>query len=367
MMSHSAHTSRAPIRFSAEMEKLEDNEADTDAKLDDTLKGIREKVLADTGQVVRSVHAKSHGILRATLTVPEGLPHELAQGLFANPGRYDVVMRFSTLPGDLLSDDVSTPRGVAIKVIGVPGERLPGSEGDTTQDFVMVNGPAFAAPTAKKFLGSLKTLAGTTDKFEGLKETLSHIARGTEALLEAFGHKSPLVSTMGGQPATNILGETFYTQTPFLFGPYYAKFSLKPVSAELTALTGQHLDVHDRPHALREAVIRHFDRQGGEWALQVQLATDAKAMPVEDASVIWPEDKSAYVTVAQISAPVQNAWSDENRRAVDDGLAFSPWHGLAAHRPLGGVNRARRETYKNSAAFRGQHTGCPMSEPRGAA
>ena len=357
----------APIPFTATMEKLEENEAETDAKLDETLKGIREKVFADTGHASRSVHAKSHGILTATLTVPEGLPPTLAQGLFAKAGRYDVVMRFSTLPGDMLSDDVSTPRGLAIKVIGVEGARLPGSEGDVTQDFVMVNGPAFAAPTAKKFLGNLKTLAGTTDKFEGLKETLSHIARGTESLLEAFGHKSPLVTTLGGQPATNILGETFYTQTPFLYGPYYAKFSLKPVSGELTALTGQHLDVHERPHALREAVIRHFDRQGGEWALQVQLATDAQAMPVEDSSVAWPEDKSPYVTVGYLSAPVQNAWSDENRRAVDDGLAFSPWHGLAAHRPLGGVNRVRRDTYKNSAAFRGLHTGCPMREPRAAA
>ena len=290
-MSQSADVSGTPIRCEPIMEKLEENEAETDAKLNETLKGIREKVLADTGVVVRSVHAKSHGILSATLTVPDNLPPALAQGLFAKPGRYDVVMRFSTLPGDTLSDDVSTPRGLAIKVIGVTGERLAGSEGDVTQDFVMVNGPAFSAPTAKKFLGSLKTLAGTTDKFEGLKETVSHIARGTEALLEAFGHKSPLVTTLGGQPATNILGETFYTQTPFLFGPYYAKFSIKPVGKELTELTGQHLDARERPHALREAVIHHFDRAGGEWELQVQLATDAEAMPVEDASLVWPEKR----------------------------------------------------------------------------
>ena len=49
---------------------------------------------------------------------------------------------------------------------------------------------------------------------------------------------------------------------------------------------------------------------------------------------------------------------------VDDALSFSPWHGLAAHQPLGGVNRVRRDTYDFSADFRGAFNGCPMHEPR---
>ena len=36
--------------------------------------------------------------------VLDGLPHVLAQGLFATAGTYPVVMRFSTTPGDLLDD-----------------------------------------------------------------------------------------------------------------------------------------------------------------------------------------------------------------------------------------------------------------------
>ena len=352
-----------PITLEPAMEHPEASEAETTRHLDDTLRGIRETVFAHSGRAARSVHAKSHGILTATLTVPGDLPAMFRQGLFAKPGRYATIMRFSTIPGDLLSDDVSTPRGLAVKVIGVEGERLPGSEGEVTQDFVLVNAPAFAAPTAKKFLGSLKLLAGTTDKYEGLKETLSHVARATESLLERFGRKSALIAALGGQPATNILGETFYSQTPFLYGPFYGKFSLKPISASLMALTGQKVPVRERLNALREAVIHHFDKEGGEWALQVQLATDIKAMPVEDASVVWPEEKSAYVTVAHISAPVQDAWNELRQRKVDDGMSFSVWHGLAAHRPLGSVNRVRQDTYRQSAAFRGSRNGCPMHEP----
>ncbi len=61
--------------------------------------------------------------MRGTMTVLDGLPAQLAQGLFAKPGQYDVAMRFSTLPGDILDDSVSTPRGLAVKVIGVQGAR----------------------------------------------------------------------------------------------------------------------------------------------------------------------------------------------------------------------------------------------------
>ena len=357
--------SAKPIFFEPAMERLEENEAETDATLESTLRGIRETTFEHSGTAARSVHAKSHGIIFGTLTVEDGLPPALAQGLFSRGGRYPVVMRFSTTPGDMLDDSVSTPRGVAIKVIGIDGPRLAGSEGDVTQDFVMVNAPAFAAPTAKKFLGSLQTLARTTDKAEGLKKVASRVARAGEALLEAFGTKSATMVAMGGQPATHILGESFYTQTPFLFGPYICKFSLAPCSPALQALTGQALDLKPGPDALREAVVEHFAAQGAEWALRVQLNTDLAAMPVEDASVPWPEDQSPYLTVARISAPAQDAWSAEARRAVDDGLSFTPWHGLAAHRPLGGVNRARKDTYANSARFRGSHTGCPMHEPRG--
>lgn len=363
-MSQTFSTPSSPLLFEPGMEHLEENEAETDAGLEDTMRGIRETTFEHSGHANRSVHAKSHGVLHGTLTVAANLPAALAQGLFAKAGSYKTVMRLSTLPGDILDDSVSTPRGLAFKVIGVEGDRLPGSEGDVTKDFVMVNAPAFSAPTAQKFLGSLKTLAGTTDKYEGLKEVVSRVARGTEAVLEAFGGKSATVITMGGQPATHILGETFYTQTPFLYGPYVCKFALAPASPGLKALTKKPINVNGKPDALRESVIEHFGQEGGEWELQVQLNTDLEAMPIEDASVPWPEDKSPYVTVASISVPAQNAWSAEGKAAVDDGLSFGPWHGLAAHRPLGGVNRARNGTYTNSAKFRGSHNGCPMHEPR---
>ena len=356
-------TPTAPVRFDPSMEHIAANEAETQAALIETLRSISETTFAHTGHATRSVHAKSHGVLRGKVTVLPGLPPHLAQGLFAKPSEYDAALRFSTLPGDVLDDHVSTPRGLAIKIIGVDGPRLRGSENDTTQDFVLVNGPAFGAPTAEAFLGNLKLVASTTDRVEGLKVVVSAIARATEAVLEAFGHKSPTVLTQGGQPLTHILGETYYSQAPILYGDYIAKIAVVPVAPRLTALTGQHLDMAGKPNALRQAVEEFFDLNDAEWEIRVQLCTDLETMPIEDASVIWPEDKSPYIAVARITVPPQNAWGAEAVAAIDDGMAFSPWHGLAAHRPLGSVMRARSSTYVSSATFRATHNGCPIHEP----
>ena len=351
------------VRFEPSMEHISPNEAENCAALIETLRSISSTTFAHSGHATRAVHAKSHGVLRGKLTVLPGLPAQLARGLFSKPADYNVAMRLSTLPGDILDDSVSTPRGLAIKVIGVEGPRLPGSENDTTQDFVLVNGPAFSAPTAEAFLGSLKTLAKTTDKAEGLKKVASAIARGTEAVLEAFGHKSPTLLTMGGQPQTHILGETFYSQTPFLYGDYIAKIAVAPISSRLTALTGQKLDMSGKPNALRQAVEEFFDLNDAEWEIRVQLCTDLKTMPIEDATVVWPEDQSPYVAVARITVPSQNAWSAGGVAEIDEAMAFSPWHGIAAHRPLGSVNRARNNTYTSSADYRATQNGCPIHEP----
>ena len=354
----------SPVAFHPAVEHPTPGEDGAIASINRRMRGILETTWADYGHAVRSVHAKSHGLLGGELRVLDGLPAALAQGMFARPATFPVVLRISTNPGDVLDDTVSSPRGLAIKVIGVEGERLPGSEGDTTQDFVMVNGPAFVAPNAQGFSRSLGLLAATTDTGQGWKKALSKALRGAVAALSAAGAQAGALRALGGQPLTHPLGETFYTQTPFRYGSAIAKLSVAPVSAELRALKNAPVNLAGRPNGLRAAVIDHFSRHGGEWELRVQFRTDADTMPIEDASVPWPEDQSPYVPVAVVTVPRQPAWSEERAQQVDDGLSFSPWHGIAAHRPLGSVNRARRQAYAMSAGFRAARNRCPIHEPR---
>jgi len=353
-----------PLPYDSTFEQVPEDEAETTRELMETLRTILDTTSQDYGHAVRSVHAKSHGLLQGELHVIAGLPPELAQGLFATPGNYPVVLRFSTNPGDLLADSVSTPRGLAIKVMGAEGPRLPGSESNTTQDFVMQNAPAFTASTPKAFLRTLKLLAKTTDKGPGMKQALSAVLRGAEAAIEGLGGESGTLKSLGGHPETNLLGETYYSVVPLLYGTYFAKLSIAPVSSGLTALVDAPVDLKDRPDGLRESVNEFFASNGGEWELRVQLATDIEKMPVEDAAKKWPEDESPYVAVARIVVNSQPAWSDARSTAVDDGMAFSPWHGLSAHRPLGGVNRTRKPAYDMSSEFRQSHNGCPFHEPK---
>jgi hypothetical protein len=352
-----------PLPFDPAAETPQPREAEAIATLRETMRGIQETTFADYGHAVRSVHAKSHGLLEGELQVLDSLPPELAQGLFARPARYPVVLRLSSIPGDVMDDSISSPRGLALKVIGVPGERLADSAGESTQDFLMANAPAFAAPGPAAFATNLKLLAATTDTGQAWKKAFSAVLRGAEATVEAMGGKSAMLTTMGGQPLTHPLGETFYTQVPFRYGAHVAKLSVAPSSPALKALAGVALDVGGRPNALREAVIDFFRDHDAEWELRVQLRTNAETMPVEDASVAWPEEESPYRTVARITVPRQPAWNEARARAVDDSLSFSPWHGLAAHQPLGAMNRARRGTYQMAASFRAERNRCPIHEP----
>jgi hypothetical protein len=353
----------SPIPYHPSVEQPRTDEADIHAQMLATFAKIQETTFKDYGRAVRGVHAKAHGLLTGRLEILDGLPPELAQGLFETPGTYEAVLRFSTNPGDILDDSVSTPRGLALKIVGVEGERLEGDEG-TSQDFVMANAPAFTAPDDASFLKSLKLLAATTDTPQVFKKAFSAVLRGVESVLEGLGTQSPTVISMGGHPETHILGETFYSQVPLRWGAYISKVAVAPVSPELTALTGASLNVNGRPDGLREAVTAFFAENEGVWELRAQLRTDEETMPVEDASKPWPEEASPYLAVARLTVPRQDAWSEEKVRQIDDGLAFNPWHALAAHRPLGAIMRARRAAYPASAGFRAEHNECPIHEPR---
>ncbi|MGE7368549.1 catalase family protein [Neorhizobium sp. NPDC001467] len=351
-----------PVHFSPAVEDIQPDEPATARELADTMLQIAEKTYSDSGHAIRCVHAKSHGLLEARVEVPEGLPPHLAQGLFAQPGSYQAVIRLSTTPGDLLHDSVSTPRGMALKILDVDGARLPGSERSTSQDFVLVNGREFNSPSGKAFLKNLKLLAKTTDRMEGTKEFLAKILKGAEAALEAVGRESAVLKAMGGNPETHILGEEFYSQLPLRYGDHIAKIRVVPASENLKALAGTKVDTSDDGNVLRHAVQQFFEDEAARWDLQVQLCLDLEEMSVEGVEA-WDEEKSPFVTVAHIIADSQPAWNEQRADTVDDGMHFSPWNGLAAHQPLGSIMRLRKLAYERSAAFRSQRNQIPVTEP----
>lgn len=345
-------------RYDDRLARACEDEAELEDELIDTLLGIIETTWEDEGIGLRAVHAKSHALLEAEVEVP-ALPPELAQGVFARPARYAAVLRMSTTPGDVLPDRVSTPRGIALRLCDVPGERLEGAEHLDGQDFLLVNSPHFNAPDGRTFLQSLRLVAKTTDRIDRTKQVISLLARGAERALEAMGGESAAIKAMGGQPPRHPLGEHYFSQVPHRFGDHIARLQLAPVAPAMQALAGQRVDLAD-DDALRSAMLDYFREHGAEWELCAQLSTSLDEMPVEDHTVEWDPRVSPYRPIATVRVRPQQAWSVERSRAIDEEMGFSPWYGVEAHRPLGQIMRLRRRTYVASQALRARRQGRPL-------
>jgi hypothetical protein len=83
----------------------------------------------------------------------------------------------------------------------------------------------------------------------------------------------------------------------------------------------------------------------------VQLRTSPGSMPVEDASTEWKESDSPYRPVARIRIPMQDI-RESGRTERCEEVSFDPWCALVEHRPLGSLNRVRREIYPAMADLR---------------
>lgn len=350
-----------PIRYASDIETPAPDEAEAIDGIIAAMTHQSEIVAAREKHAVRASHAKSTGLVTGELTIGPDLPPELAQGLFAEPGTYQVAVRFAQGPGELLPDKVSTHRGMAIKVFGVNGEKLRGHL-DDTQDFVLASGPVFPSGTAQQFLKDEKQLETATPSSAGVKSAVSAIARGANKVLQALGTESPKADFFG-HPFSHPLSEPYYSQAPIRFGDYVAKIAAFPAMASMQGLADDKIDVSADSDGFRTAVVDFFRDNDVEFDLRVQLWTDADTQPIEDASVEWPQDQSVFVTVARLKLPRQDAYSPERQRYFDDVMSFRPAHSLEAHRPLGSVMRARLKVYEALSAFRHEHNAVRQEEP----
>ena len=100
---------------------------------------LLQEMRAKDGVRKRALHAKSHGGLRARLRVLGDLPDHARHGLFATPGEHRAYVRLSNGSGALQHDKAPDLRGLAVKVLDVPGPKVLGdaSYGPGTIDVIL--------------------------------------------------------------------------------------------------------------------------------------------------------------------------------------------------------------------------------------
>lgn len=329
----------------AQEEPLPDEERYTQEIIDEISAFTRENWLPGAAQ--RFGNTKTFGVLRGEFTVLPDLPEHLRQGLFAAPRRYPAWVRFSG-PGPFAPPDLEDlgQCSVAIKVMGVDGPKLMPDE-ERTQDLILVSPASFVTPDIRENSRMQRWVRAKAPLGYLLDPPGRHLLHLAMQLLYSPVHANPLEVQ-------------YYSNVPFLLGEGRAvEYSLRPRQRGRTRIPA-----HPTENYLREAMVRTLARGDWEMDFMVQVQTDPHRMPIEDATVKWPERLSPYVTVARLRLPAQRFDSDA-QLAFADVLRYNPWHSLPEHRPLGNSNRARRRMYAELAQLRQSMNAVPHVEPDG--
>jgi len=269
------------VRYSDSIEQIQPNETELIDLIVASMSRANRKVFEKRRHAVRDAHAKSHGILKGELEVHSDMPEHLRQGIFATPKRYPVIVRLSTAPGDVVSDRIPSLYGMAIKVLGVTGNKVLSKDDGHNQDLVL-NNPIIP-------FGDVASYWKVHEKLEKLAESASTVQPSTA---EGPAEEAEILEPEGPPPLpySHILGETFHSMAALRFGSYVAKLSAAPLSQSVRSLTGK--PVPDADSALRDLVVEFFRNSSAEYEVRAQLLTDLQRMPIEDASVLWPENLS---------------------------------------------------------------------------
>jgi hypothetical protein len=300
----------------------------------------------------RDVHSKAHGCVKATFEVGEPEPR-LRHGLFARPGRYEAWLRLSSGDTHVQSDRVRDARGFALKVMGVPGEKLlPAEKDETTQDFVMINSPRFFIRTLPEY-----------------EAFMAFMARGSRYgwFFDGFSWKPwrwrlrelYLAARTLKPPPASLLQEQYHSLSAYRLGPgQFVKYSARPCAERPPRQKAK------GDNGLREALAAELSQGEGCFDFLVQPQVAGKNMPVEDSTVLWSEEDSPFLKVARVTIPRQEFATPE-QVAFCENLSFTPWHSLPEHEPVGVMNRIRRALYQEISRYRHARNSAPRAEPRG--
>ncbi|THA44964.1 hypothetical protein [Streptomyces sp. A1136] len=327
----------------AEERALPDEAATTEAIAHQMARFIMREYAPGTAQ--RAGNTKTYGVVHGEFIVPGGLPERLRHGVFSRPATYRAWVRFAG-PGPLAPPDIQDNGvlSIAVKLLGVEGATLLDDERGT-QDFTGITTPTFTTPDVTQNLKLQQHVYAGTPVLYFIGPRHPHLCDMVMQGLYARTHSSPLEAR-------------YWSCVPYLLGEGQAmQYAIAPRDEARSRAPW-----HPRDDYLRQALAATLRERDVVLDFLVQLQTDPHRMPIENASVVWPERLSPFVPVATLRLP-QQEFADAEQFALADRLTFNPWHALPEHRPLGNQNRARRAVYLRLSHLRQAMNGTPHTDP----
>jgi hypothetical protein len=353
-------------------------------------------------RIKRGAHPKMHGCVQAEFIVDAVVDQGFQHGVLKKPGNvYCAWVRFSNA-FRIQHDLEAETRGIGIKLLHVTAERIDrlddaevDADGFVTQDFLCATHDAFFLPDNRDYAAFTEATVDPPKVVWFYFTRIRRLWRGAIALLRG-------ASVLARSP----LAIPYYSQTPYQLGSTKVKLQIKPVMtpelrrslpsrfwfaikvraattmltlfevqwvrpvAQFVGLPGTKEEIEDfcdrylAPRdLLRRALMSHLANHDATFDVRVQPFVNERATPVHDATRRWRQRVSGFHHVATIRIPRQVFWPEPGMPAdlanatktmvdLGENMSFNPWHGLKAHEPLGAINGARGDVYREISKFR---------------
>lgn len=323
-------------------EQIPDGEAAEFEALAERLRALQRR-RAQKAPLGRALHYRSHGDPIGTLRILPELPAWAAVGPFSAPGELAAICRFSNGNGRDEPDNRPDARGLAVKLLGVPGPKiLPGLEHALTWDLVCILNRTMPMRTAADFVDLVEASS-------------SPPLRAIGKFVETVGWKQliPTVQRLQaglGRPVPSLCAVEWHTSVPIRWGQTAVKYGFFPVSSSAPSPA-----ISDKaPDRLAQDLRARLSAGPVVFELRIQGFVDEQRTPIEDPTVLWEDAVSPWLPVARLELPAQDLDSPEGLRRFEaiEKMSFDPWHAPAEFRPLGAIMRARAAAYRLSGIER---------------
>ncbi len=313
---------------------------------------IRKQYSAGTAR--RDAHPKAHGCVKAEIRIVDTLPAALSKGMFIPGKTYQAWIRFSNGSADPTRADIKgDARGMAIKVLGIPGQKLLEDEAEaTTQDFIMINHPVFFATDPARYLSFMDD-ANSDHFYRKLLTPFDLGAKGTLIALKT-----------GSSKISNPVQARYWSMVPYQLGAGDDRQAVK-YSARSCSATTDPVPKNPERDFLRDA-LRHTLQSGDACMEFLVQPRTSDSMDVEDSRIEWKEAAAPFYKLATIRIP-QQTFDTPEQNTFCENLSFTPWHALPEHKPLGVTNRLRKVIYDHISRVRHEMNDAKREEPQAAA